>query len=449
MKKQIFTIFTLLSSVYICATTYMRVKTDDGEIVRYEVKHITEVDFEEEPDPYVVTESGKIGEYTYVDLGLKSGTKWATCNVGAGKYYEVGTHFSWGETLPDDTLLSDCYSWSQYKWGGLNDLTKYVTMSSWGTVDNIATILPEDDAASQNLGDGWRMPSVKQQQELADGCDWTFIEDFNNTGVSGMYGISKKNDNAIFLPVTGYRARAAYGLCGKGYGWYWSADLNQSDNGTAYLMKFTPDGFTSMSQGRHDGMIVRAVVVNEEDEIAKDTAVVGPVAQDTAVTPASKDTSVLDKADYAPLKFVIASDTTAEFVLGDYSGLDTIIIPSKVMIDTKEYTVVSIGCEALATLSKLRYVELPSTLTTIRDYSFWHCGIFSLVIPSSVTTIERHAFEESYLRNITIPSSVTVIGESAFENCTYLDVKIDNSKENVTVGEKAFEGCKSVTYLKD
>jgi hypothetical protein len=36
----------------------------------------------------------------------------------------------------------------------------------------------------------------------------------------------------------------------------------------------------------------------------------------------------------------------------------------------------------------------------------------------------------------------------AFSECTNLDVTIDNSKNNVTVGNNAFYNCKSVTYLK-
>lgn len=268
MKKLILSVFSVASLAFVTnAVTYMRVKTDDGQIVRYDVSHVTEVDFED--DAYGVSVSGNIGGYAYVDLGLKSGHKWATCNIGADKYYEVGSHFAWGETAPEDTTLADCYSWGQYKWGDYYDLTKYVTMPSWGPVDNRTKLLPVDDAASQNCGEEWRMPTVEQQKELIDGCDWKFVENINNTGVSGMYGVSKCNQNTIFLPMTGYRWRK--GLSVPACGWYWSSELNKADNGTAYLMKITSDGFTSMYQGRHDGMVVRPVLLNE-DEIDKDTS---------------------------------------------------------------------------------------------------------------------------------------------------------------------------------
>ena len=44
-----------------------------------------------------------------VDLGLPSGTLWATCNVGADTPEGYGDYFAWGETYPKDT-----YNWSNY-----------------------------------------------------------------------------------------------------------------------------------------------------------------------------------------------------------------------------------------------------------------------------------------------------------------------------------------------
>ena len=33
-----------------------------------------------------------------IDLGLPSGTLWATCNIGSESFEEYGEYFSWGET---------------------------------------------------------------------------------------------------------------------------------------------------------------------------------------------------------------------------------------------------------------------------------------------------------------------------------------------------------------
>ena len=73
-----------------------------------------------------------------------------------------------------------------------------------------------------------------------------------------------------------------------------------------------------------------------------------------------------------------------------------------------------------------------------------------VVIPEGVTSIGEYAFYNcSNLASINIPESVTRIKIYAFKNCTNLDVVIDNSEKNVKVGTEAFEGCKSVTWLKD
>ena len=44
--------------------------------------------------------------HEYVDLGLPSGTLWATCNVGASKPEDYGDYFAWGETKKKDV-----YDW--------------------------------------------------------------------------------------------------------------------------------------------------------------------------------------------------------------------------------------------------------------------------------------------------------------------------------------------------
>ena len=57
----------------------------------------------EYPTLSLVDENGLVylmekGLYEWIDLGLPSGTKWASCNVGASKPEEFGLYFAWGET---------------------------------------------------------------------------------------------------------------------------------------------------------------------------------------------------------------------------------------------------------------------------------------------------------------------------------------------------------------
>ena len=117
-----------------------------------------------------VTVTQPIDNHEWVDLGLPSGTLWATCNVGANTPEEYGDYFAWGETEP-----KDYYGWNTYKWcnGSRYTLTKYCTDSSYGYngfVDNKAELDPEDDAAYVNWGSSWRIPTTEQQCELYENC---------------------------------------------------------------------------------------------------------------------------------------------------------------------------------------------------------------------------------------------------------------------------------------
>ena len=51
----------------------------------------------ERPSVHPKVTKGNINGHAYVDLGLPSGIKWATCNVGANYEYETGNYYSWGE----------------------------------------------------------------------------------------------------------------------------------------------------------------------------------------------------------------------------------------------------------------------------------------------------------------------------------------------------------------
>ena len=105
--------------------------------------------------------------HEWVDLGLPSGTKWATMNVGASSPSDYGSYYAWGETSPKSN-----YTWQNLKYFISGDrfdnlkFSKYVSDSTHGTVDNKKELDPSDDAAYVNWGSGWRMPSYAQQDEL-------------------------------------------------------------------------------------------------------------------------------------------------------------------------------------------------------------------------------------------------------------------------------------------
>ena len=113
---------------------------------------------EKNPKPNETT-TGTLNGHEYVDLGLPSGTLWATCNVGADTPESYGDYFAWGETEPKTT-----YDWSTYKYcvGEYDRLTKYCSDTTYGYngfTDNLYVLQLSDDAASVNWGEGWRMVS--------------------------------------------------------------------------------------------------------------------------------------------------------------------------------------------------------------------------------------------------------------------------------------------------
>ena len=179
---------------------------------------------------YSYSSDGEIGGYEYVDLGLPSGLKWATCNVGASAPEDYGGYYAWGETEEKDN-----YSWNTYKWckGSSDTMTKYCTDSSYGTVDNKTVLDPQDDVAHVKWGDTWRIPNWAEQDELRNNCTWTWT---TQNGVNG-YKVTGPNGNSIFLPAAGYRYGPEADYRGS-HGLYWSSSLSSYDSGCAYYLSF-------------------------------------------------------------------------------------------------------------------------------------------------------------------------------------------------------------------
>lgn len=129
---------------------------------------------------FIGTENG----HEWVDLGLPTGTKWATCNIGATKPEEIGDYFAWGEVKPKERFDFLNY---KYKSHETFKLTKYNTDHSEGEngfVDYKTTLDLEDDAAYVNWGGKWMMPTMVQQIELRNECYWEWTEDYNGSGSS-------------------------------------------------------------------------------------------------------------------------------------------------------------------------------------------------------------------------------------------------------------------------
>ena len=194
--------------------------------------------------------SGVYNGHDYVDLGLPSGLKWATCNVGASSPEAYGNFYAWGET---ETKSS--YNWSNNRWGiSENSLTKYCTDSSRGTVDNKTTLESTDDVAHVKWGGDWRMPTDAEMTELIGKCTWTWTTYRGKNG----YKVTGSNGNSIFLPAAGIRTGTAYQFADCD-GYYWSSSLDTSNPGSARHLQFAFNYFYMIQSSRSHGFPVRPV----------------------------------------------------------------------------------------------------------------------------------------------------------------------------------------------
>lgn len=197
-------------------------------------------------------------DHDYVDLGLPSGTLWATCNVGASSPEEYGDYFAWGEIEPKNDYIVSTYKYCK---GTFSTLTKYCTNSSCGTVDNKTELEPSDDAATANWGSGWQMPSFEQCRELYNSSYTTTTW----TTMNGKYGrkiTSKSNGNSIFLPAAGYRRGTSLDSAGS-FGCYWSRSLYTSNSNDAYVLFFNSRNIFTGNVSRYRGWSVRPVRVKK------------------------------------------------------------------------------------------------------------------------------------------------------------------------------------------
>ena len=131
-----------------------------------------------------------------VDMGLPTGTKWASWDLGASKVGQPGYAFAWGETEPKAS-----YTWENYKWYNEETGTTYAD-------DYMAA---KDDAAAVHLGGKWRVPTMTQWEELVTKCTWEKLDkdDPNNTyGVSvvKIKGLKAADGNRyyLYLPIAGW-----------------------------------------------------------------------------------------------------------------------------------------------------------------------------------------------------------------------------------------------------
>ena len=222
----------------------------DGEVFEYSVSKL---------DSMVIVGRYDTDNKEWVDLGLPSGTLWATCNIGASSPEEYGDYFAWAETKPKDN-----YTWDTYIYfGGMSEdniggrMLKYCANSTDGYngfTDTLTELLSEEDAATACWGREWQTPSLVQIRELytSTTTEWTTQNGVKGTKITG------NNGNSIFLPAAGYLNETDSFAAGR-EGCYWSRSLYTDQSYSAYNLYFHSRGMAWNGWGRDYGLSVRPV----------------------------------------------------------------------------------------------------------------------------------------------------------------------------------------------
>ena len=199
----------------------------------YEDTEFDETEHDKTIDPSSTSGSGRLQGYAWVDLGLS--VLWATSNVGASSPSDYGDYYAWGETKTK----------SSYTEG--NSKTYNVVMPDISGE-------PKYDAATANWGEGWRMPTKEELEELVDKCDWEWTSQSGRNG----YKVTGPNGNSIFLPAAVWRYGTSLNGAGD-YGNYWSSTPYGSNTLSAYNLYFNSGDLSVDCYYRNLGQSVRPV----------------------------------------------------------------------------------------------------------------------------------------------------------------------------------------------
>lgn len=192
------------------------------------------------------------GEMQAVDLGLS--VLWADRNIGAALPECDGYYFTWGDIDPH---LHNFVP-SEYKYGSSFD-----TYYKYSEHDNLTALQNADDPAHMNLGNGWRMPTKAEVEELLDLKNDIEWEQYQRNGVNGY--IVSHNDEAIFLPALGYMVEYDIHHDSPYEGFFWTRDLFRTaawkweQANCLYIRSSNEPYYGLMNNQRYYGMPIRPV----------------------------------------------------------------------------------------------------------------------------------------------------------------------------------------------
>lgn len=433
-----------------------------------------------------------------VDLGLS--VKWASHDLGSNDDHLFSRPYAWGETHvrkfnTDGYLGFDVVAptWSSYDWstgpGGYSSeptaITKYNTLTTYGTPDNITTLASADDIVTVELGEKWRMPLRSEIEELLDQCTWTWTtRNVGDETISGFNVTSKINGQSIFIkastsiqytPYSSYLLSAAFWSSSL-HGGKYAYVLRGAENKPASLAAVDRIGSYSIRPVYGDMVIipVSSLAINHE-ALTMDvgdsntlTVTVSPSnATDDNVLWVSSNPSVVSvdsegKVSALAGGFAVITATSIDgqksvscsvTVLGNIEFADAAVKAICVdrwdtnhdgelsykearSVTTIPYGVFS-GNTTITSFNEFQYFTGITSFGYDSEYdegmdyygAFYNCtALTSITLPSTLTVISYACFRGcSALAEIVIPASVTTIQQIAFLGCTNLDVYLESA----------------------
>lgn len=204
------------------------------------------------PDGWDDSDANMHNGHEYVDLGLPSGTLWATCNVGATKPEDPGLRFAWGETSSKDNFTLNNYAF----WNGSSTSISEngYGATKYNSTDGLQELALSDDAAYMNWGNSWITPSKEECDELRTKCTWT-QGTLNDVDVWIATGPNGKSIYFALAPYSGSNPNVHA---------MWNRTLH-NDKGLVYKYYFSSfDGHYYTSTKRYEGNYIRPVVRKQD-----------------------------------------------------------------------------------------------------------------------------------------------------------------------------------------
>ena len=205
------------------------------------------------------TPSDPFNGFEYVDLGLPSGTLWATSVLsnadGEPLYFQWGDTEGWTAEQVQNGEKSFAWDGSDYKWNDGEFAFDGSSMTKYNATDGKIVLDLEDDAAYVHMGGDWHMPTKEQFEELTANTTSTWT---TKNGIQGRL-FTASNGNRLFVPAFGYVHGGSVSYIGSS-GYVWGSSVYEEYLGNAWYLGFYSSNVSVRDGARIYGRSVLGVV---------------------------------------------------------------------------------------------------------------------------------------------------------------------------------------------